>query len=1058
MKNKSTLKVVILLAVWLSITCTNLNAQFGITPGTVPLLNYGRTTALIQGVGIGTFPAGVPTSSRFHVNNFYCNDPGGALNGLLFRTDGSNAVNNSWSIFTGPNIPGLQQVFTLTIPAATTNVNIDASSVGDLNFLTGNTQRMTIKGTNAGGSAGNVGIGITLPVQKLVVANGNIDVNTANTGYMINNVITLWRGSTGNVDNIFVGAGAGSFSTGTNNTFCGAASGAVSTSGSNNTFIGWGSGLNNDGAGDNTFIGHRSGLSTIGVGSIQNTFVGSLSGEGNTSGTRNTFMGYQSGAGSNTGNRNTFMGWSSGSANDGASDNTFLGYRSGFANSGAGSIQNTFVGSQCGQANVTGTRNTFMGFESGFSHNTGAGNVYIGWSAGHQGGLSTGTIVNDNIMIGAEAGYNNLDANENIFIGTRAGFTQNTLTNGNVYIGHNSGLSGTTGYQNVFVGWKTGVANTIGGNNVIMGYNTGINHSTGAGNTFVGSIAAQNNTSGEVNTFIGVSAGNLNTIGNSNTFIGANATPATGNLFNTAGIGWNAVATSDNKMILGNDNVKVGIGLNNDITQFGPQNKLEIDYGLNGHDPSDPGTTGESGLRFRDLHSGNLPDVNLTNSVLSVDADGDVILVTDGGMTAVTANNGCSIDPLNPNQVQFGNDVGLTTAALTFSREIPMDGNSVYFTGQTGIGADAVGVGYAGGTPLPGKLAVLENGIGDNSYAGWFEASGASLVTVGIRGEGIGGNGAIGGLFVGTDGSVVTQGVNCTATSPGGMENYGVYGLADGAMTNYGIFGVAAIAPGSWAGWFQGDVKITSTLDVNGTIYTSDQIFKTDIDTIDNATQIINQLTPRTFFFDTLNTQGMNFSNQRQYGFVSQEVAPILPELVTQSLIPATLDSLGNVIDSAFNYQTLNYNAFIALLMKGMQEQQAVIENLSQQINDLNATVNNCCSQGNSLTAPNNNTNQHIYNVTNIDVKLGDNDCVLNVNSPNPFRDNTTISYLIPDNAKFAQIIFYNSLGQAIKIVDIDEKGQGRLNVYGEDLRSGMYSYSLIIDGNVCETHKMIKE
>jgi hypothetical protein len=143
-----------------------------------------------------------------------------------------------------------------------------------INFFAGGAtpafQRMTILGTN-----GNVGIGITLPVQKLVVANGNIDANTANTGYMINNTMTLWRGSAGNMDNIFVGAGAGAFSTGTNNTFCGANSGAVSTSGNNNTFLGWGSGLNNDGASDNTFIGNRSGLSTIGVGSIQNTFVGS---------------------------------------------------------------------------------------------------------------------------------------------------------------------------------------------------------------------------------------------------------------------------------------------------------------------------------------------------------------------------------------------------------------------------------------------------------------------------------------------------------------------------------------------------------------------------------------------------------------------------------------------------------------------------------------------------------------------------------------------------------------------------------------------------------------
>ena len=74
----------------------------------------------------------------------------------------------------------------------------------------------------------------------------------------------------------------------------------------------------------------------------------------------------------------------------------------------------------------------------------------------------------------------------------------------------------------------------------------------------------------------------------------------------------------------------------------------------------------------------------------------------------------------------------------------------------------------------------------------------------------------------------------------------------------------------------------------------SDQQFKTNIDTITNATNIIEQLNPKTFFFDTVSTPQIKFGNKRQYGFIAQEVEQILPELVSEHTFPAQYDSLGN--------------------------------------------------------------------------------------------------------------------------------------------------------------------
>ena len=89
---------------------------------------------------------------------------------------------------------------------------------------------------------------------------------------------------------------------------------------------------------------------------------------------------------------------------------------------------------------------------------------------------------------------------------------------------------------------------------------------------------------------------------------------------------------------------------------------------------------------------------------------------------------------------------------------------------------------------------------------------------------------------------------------------------------------------------------------------------------------------------------------------------------------------------------------------------------------------------------------------------LSDHDVVLlDQNVPNPFAEQTVISYSIPRNTKSAQILFYNTAGKLIKSVNVRENGKGKLNVFADDLSSGIYSYTLVIDGKVVYTRKMEK-
>ena len=94
-----------------------------------------------------------------------------------------------------------------------------------------------------------------------------------------------------------------------------------------------------------------------------------------------------------------------------------------------------------------------------------------------------------------------------------------------------------------------------------------------------------------------------------------------------------------------------------------------------------------------------------------------------------------------------------------------------------------------------------------------------------------------------------------------------------------------------------------------------------------------------------------------------------------------------------------------------------------------------------------------------LDVQLSTkNIIVLNQNVPNPFAEQTTITYYLPDNVNRAQMLFFDQSGKIIKSVELKEKGQGQLNVFANDLTNAIYTYSLIVDGVSIETKKMVKQ
>jgi hypothetical protein len=242
---------------------------------------------------------------------------------------------------------------------------------------------------------------------------------------------------------------------------------------------------------------------------------------------------------------NIFVGSESGNSNTTGQYNLFLGYRSGYNN-------------------TTAESNTFVGYQAGFGGTTARANVAIGRQAGFS--LQSGY---DNMFLGTLAGYATTTGFGNIFVGSQSG-GNNTVGTNNVFLGSQAGLKSTTGSKNVFLGTQSGQDNN-GERNVAIGYQSGRSSTTGNHNIYLGNSSGVLNTIGEFNVMVGSVTGGGSVTGTRNVYLGAGAGPVGGDYTRSIAIGFNAKVGCSNCLVLGGigaDAVKVGIGVNNPSALF----------------------------------------------------------------------------------------------------------------------------------------------------------------------------------------------------------------------------------------------------------------------------------------------------------------------------------------------------------------------------------------------------------------------------------------------------------------------------------------------------------
>jgi hypothetical protein len=234
-----------------------------------------------------------------------------------------------------------------------------------------------------------------------------------------------------------------------------------------------------------------------------------------------------------------------------------------------------------------------------------------------------------------------------------------------------------------------------------------------------------------------------------------------------------------------------------------------------------------------------------------------------------------------------------------------------------------------------------------------------------------------------------------------------------------------------------------------GVLNASDAKLKINFRELSSTTERVLKLRPLMYDF-VRSGNGEDVSKKPAYqnrvGFIAQEVKELFPDLVTTY-------KLGEEEDSE-ELHALDYAGLIPYLTKTIQEQSEIIQRLNekvekqqQQITDIQTGV---FAATFDIDMPNNAPQPK--GVAGIEESN-----VLYQNVPNPFNSITTINYRLDNNVKNAKICIYNLTGKQLQCYNLPATaGENAIEVRASSLQSGMYLYSLIVDGKLIDTKRMI--
>lgn len=411
--------------------------------------------------------------------------------------------------------------------------------------------------------------------------------------------------------------------------------------------------------------------------------------------------------------------------------------------------------------------------------------------------------------------------------------------------------------------------------------------------------------------------------------------------------------------------------------------------------------------------------------------------VSDDGMRIVQQTNGACVIRME-NQSYAGRDWGLASYGFSSAEGTGNFGIHDYTSGANRLivnGATGnVGIGTTNASL--GRLVVNHDGeptYNRGIYATALRTTGSSYWNAGIEGRGgwsvgCGGQsyGVIGRAYngysnVGGDFTAYPGSCGSRSAEEGGSISIGVYGSGD-----------------THGAYFNGNLEYTGTL-----TEPSDKKLNDNIKSLENVMDKINLLKPRTYTYKVDEFKDMKLPQGSRVGLIAEELGEVFPEFVNSTQEIIHKDENGEVTSTIPQHRSVNYISLIPVLIAGIQEQQALIGSQQKQIDEQKQLIEELMQKSGSTTGITNN------NMVETGFQMSQNE-------PNPFTHETVVKYTLPQTVSNAFMAVYDLTGKQITTFPITDKGSSSVTITSEKLTAGIYIYSIVADGKVVDSKRMI--
>ena len=254
------------------------------------------------------------------------------------------------------------------------------------------------------------------------------------------------------------------------------------------------------------------------------------------------------------------------------------------------------------------------------------------------------------------------------------------------------------------------------------------------------------------------------------------------------------------------------------------------------------------------------------------------------------------------------------------------------------------------------------------------------------------------------------------------------------------------------AGYFAG-----AMVELQTPLVVSDQAIKTNVADVGNSLELLSQLSPKSYNFTQNTEYGNVFSKGLSYGFLAQEVEQVIPELVASVPAPIKVTDDGRIQSTGDDLLGIKYTELIPLLVAGIQEQQSQIETqdaeiaelqdlvssqtsllmqVQEQMQMLQQQIDGCCMDQGWVPKSSEMGQQD---------PMGKNE--LYQNTPNPFRNHTTIRYTLEQGGR-VMLKIHDGNGREVAQLENAEQSAGTYTYVWDatGLPAGLYHYTLFVD------------